>query len=80
MNWLRQTPLVPFAIIAVMLALAPFTPEPHLIEKLKMLGAGKLTRPLDIFDLFLHGTPLVLLLVKIFVADRRVPADVADDK
>ncbi len=80
MNWLRQTPLVPFAIIAVMLALAPFTPEPHLIEKLKMLGAGKLTRPLDIFDLFLHGTPLALLLVKIFVADRRVPADVADDK
>ncbi len=80
MNWLRQTPLAPFAIIAVMLALAPFSPEPHLIEKLKMLGAGTLTRPVDIFDLFLHGTPLALFLVKIFIADRRVPPSTANDK
>lgn len=79
MNWLRQTPTVPFAIIAIMLAMAPFKPEPHLIEKLRMLGAGELTRPLDIFDLFLHGTPLALFLVKIFIADRQGTADAADD-
>ena len=75
MNWLRQTPVVPFAIIAIMLALAPIKPEPHLIEKLRMLGAGELTRPIDIFDLFLHGTPLVLFLIKIFVADRQKSVD-----
>ena len=50
-----------------MLALAPFFPEPHLLEKLRMLGSGELTRPIDIFDLFLHGTPLTLLLIKLFV-------------
>ena len=80
MNWLRQTPAIPFGIIAVMLALAPFSPEPHLIEKLRMLGEGNLTRPLDIFDLFLHGTPLALFLIKIFVADRGKPSDTADGK
>ncbi len=78
MNWLRQAPIVPFGIIAIMLALAPFSPEPHLIEKLKMLGAGTLTRPLDIFDLFLHGTPLALFLVKILIADRRGTSDSTD--
>ncbi len=78
MNWLRQAPIVPFGIIAIMLALAPFSPEPHLIEKLKMLGAGTLTRPLDIFDLFLHGAPLALFLVKILIADRRGTSDSTD--
>jgi len=53
--------LVPMAVI---LALAPFVPEPHLWEKLKMLAAGTLVRPIDIFDLFLHGTPLVLMFLK----------------
>ena len=59
---------IPFALLlplAVLLALAPFAPEPHLLEKLKMLFAGTLVRPIDIFDLFLHGTPLVLLLLKL---------------
>jgi hypothetical protein len=49
----------------VFLALAPFAPEPHLWQKLKMLLAGTLTRPIDIFDLFLHGAPLVLLVLKL---------------
>jgi len=47
------------------MALAPFVPEPHLWEKLKMLAAGTLVRPIDIFDLFLHGAPLVLLALKL---------------
>jgi len=46
----------------------------------EMLGAGTLTRPLDIFDLFLHGTPLALFVVKIFIADRRGSSDSADGK
>ncbi|MFW5689909.1 MAG: hypothetical protein ACOC1U_10080, partial [Spirochaetota bacterium] len=57
--------LVPLALL---LGLAPFRPEPHLVEKLRMLFEGTLTRPLDIFDLVLHATPIVLLLVKV-VAD-----------
>ncbi|MHB8763736.1 MAG: hypothetical protein ACYDA8_05270 [Deferrisomatales bacterium] len=53
--------LVPAALL---LGLAPFYPKPHLVEKLQMLFAGQLTRPLDIFDLAFHGAPVVLLAVK----------------
>ncbi len=60
--------LPPYSVlvpVAILLALAPFVPEPHLVEKLRMLSKGQLSRPIDIFDLFLHATPLVLLLVKL---------------
>jgi len=59
--WLHRVPLVWLVVIAGWLALAPFFPEPHLWEKLKMLAAGTLTRPIDIFDLLMHAVPLVLL-------------------
>ena len=65
MKWLDKLPLTVILPLAVFLALAPFVPEPHLWEKLKMLFAGALTRPIDIFDLFLHGTPLLLLILKL---------------
>ena len=65
MRWLDAIPAAPLAIVAIMLALAPFQPEPHLWEKLKMLAAGELARPIDIFDLFLHGAPLLVLLLKL---------------
>jgi hypothetical protein len=51
--------------IAILFALAPFRPEPHLVEKVRMLFAGTLKRPIDIFDLALHATPLLLLLVRL---------------
>jgi hypothetical protein len=41
--------------------LAPFSPEPHLIEKLRSLAQGTLRRPIDLFDLFLHAAAPVLL-------------------
>jgi hypothetical protein len=65
MSWLDRIPLLPLAVVAVFMALAPFVPEPHLWEKLKMLSRGDLTRPLDIFDLCLHATPLVVLGLKL---------------
>jgi hypothetical protein len=61
LKWLESLDLATLALVALLLGLAPFTPEPHLWQKLKMLAAGELTRPIDIFDLFLHGAPLVLL-------------------
>jgi len=64
MKWLDKIPFATLLIIALLLGLAPFTPEPHLWEKLKMLAAGELVKPIDIFDLFLHGTPVVLLVLK----------------
>ncbi len=65
MDWLDDLPLAFVTLAAVALALAPFVPEPHLWEKLKMLAAGTLARPIDILDLFLHGTPLVILGLKL---------------
>ena len=65
MAWLDKIPLAPLALVAVVLGLAPFVPEPHLWEKLKMLAAGTLSRPIDIFDLLLHGAPLLLLIAKL---------------
>ena len=50
--------------VAVLLGLAPWRPEPHLVEKIRMLIDGTLRRPIDIFDLFLHGTPVLLLAVR----------------
>jgi hypothetical protein len=74
MKWLDKIPLSLLLPLAVVMALAPFVPEPHLWEKLKMLSAGTLVRPIDIFDLFLHGTPLLLLALKLLsgVSRKRV--------
>ena len=65
MAWLDRIPWAPLLVAALLLGLAPFQPEPHLWEKLKLLAAGNLSRPIDIFDLFLHGTPTVLVLLKL---------------
>lgn len=65
MRWLDKIPLSTLAIIAIALGLAPFVPEPHLWQKLKMLLTGSLSRPIDIFDLFMHGTPAILLVLKL---------------
>jgi len=51
---------------AIMLGLAPFFPEPHLVEKLRMLFHGDLTKPVDIFDLFFHSWPLGLIGYKLY--------------
>jgi hypothetical protein len=58
------------ALAAILLGLAPFVPEPHLWEKLKMLAAGTLQRPIDIFDLLMHGLPVVLLVIKLIRGER----------
>ena len=65
LRWIDRLPLGWLAAIAVYLAFAPFVPEPHLWEKLKMLAAGMLTKPIDVADLLMHGLPWLLLLAKL---------------
>ena len=68
---------IPWALllpVTIGLGLAPFRPEPHLVEKLRMLADGQLTRPLDVFDLLMHGAPLALVVGKL-LAGRATPAD-----
>ena len=65
MKFIDQIPLSVLVIIALTLGLAPFSPQPHVVEKLGMLFSGELSKPIDIFDLLLHGTPWVLLAIKL---------------
>jgi hypothetical protein len=62
---LDRLPLALLLILALTLGLAPFSPEPHVWQKLKLLAAGELVRPIDVFDLLLHGTPWLLLALKL---------------
>ena len=68
MDRISYTWLIP---IAILLAVVPFYPQPHLIEKLTMLMNGTLRRPIDIFDLFWHSWPLMLLGIKLVVDLRK---------
>ena len=65
MKWIDKLPLTALIIVALTLGLAPFSPQPHIVEKLGMLFDGSLTRPIDIFDLLLHGAPWILLALKL---------------
>lgn len=62
---MNRIPLSLLIVLCLTLGLAPFTPQPHLWEKLRMLAAGELRQALDIFDLLMHATPWVLLIVKL---------------
>ncbi|MCP4768749.1 MAG: RND transporter [Gammaproteobacteria bacterium] len=61
----NRIPLSLLIVLCLTLGLAPFAPEPHLWEKLKLLASGELNKPIDIFDLLLHGSPWALLIVKL---------------
>jgi len=53
--------------LVLLLGFAPFFPQPHIVEKIRMLMAGTLKRPLDIFDLVWHAWPFLLLAYRIFL-------------
>ena len=64
-KWLDNIPFALLLVLSLFLGLAPFKPEPHLVEKIRMLLHAQLVKPMDIFDLFLHGTAPLLLMVKV---------------
>lgn len=74
MKYIDKIPLLPLAIAAIFMSLAPFSPEPHLVEKLRMLANGELVKPIDIFDLFWHSFLIVLLAIRL-VRYKRVVND-----
>ncbi|WP_375210372.1 RND transporter [Hyphomonas jannaschiana] len=65
LDYLDKLPLPVIIFGCLTLGLAPFVPEPHIWEKLKMLANGTLQKPVDIFDLFFHGLPWAVLLAKL---------------
>lgn len=66
----ENIPTSTLVLLSLTLGLAPFTPIPHVVEKLSMLFSGSLVRPIDIFDLLFHGAPWMLLVAKI-LTDRK---------
>ena len=73
MGWLDRIPYSLLIVAAVLMLGAPFLPEPHLIEKARLLAEGRLVRPMDIFDVFWHLLPTILLGLK-FAAGRKPKA------
>jgi len=65
MEWLDRIPFAILVAAALLIGLAPIYPEPHMVEKFRMLVNGTLRRPIDIFDLFFHLFPLILLIAKL---------------
>ena len=61
-NLLEYQFLIPLVLL---LGFAPFYPQPHIVEKIRMLFAGTLKQPIDIFDLFWHAWPFALLAYRI---------------
>lgn len=54
---------VPALIASLTLGLAPFQPEPHLWQKFQWIAEGQALKWKDIFDILMHGTPWVLLIL-----------------
>ena len=65
MRFLDGIPWHILILASLFLGLAPFVPEPHIWEKLKMLASGTLSKPIDIFDLLMHATPFLIAGLKL---------------
>ena len=70
---LKKIPYAVLIALTVFMLLAPFKPMPHVLEKLIMIKEGTRFRPIDIFDLIYHLTPLAILIGKIGVHKRDKP-------
>lgn len=71
-NFIKSLPYPLLIIISVFMALAPFQPEPHLVQKFNMLMAGNLTKPLDMFDVLWHFLPMALLVTKFVISKKNI--------
>jgi hypothetical protein len=69
-SFLKKIPYMTLIIFSVIMLLTPFKPMPHVLEKILMLKDGALHRPMDIFDLFFHCAPSLLLAAK-FIRERK---------
>lgn len=65
LKWLDNIPWLVLILGSLTLGMAPFAPQPHLLEKILMLINGTLARPIDIFDLCMHGAFPFLLTLKL---------------
>ena len=65
---MKNNNLVIALIATLTLGLAPFVPEPHFFGKVKwLMGGAHGMKPMDWFDLVMHGAPWVWLLVELLI-------------
>ncbi|MDE2445284.1 MAG: RND transporter [Alphaproteobacteria bacterium] len=64
-DYIQSLPWFVIILACLTLGFAPFVPEPHIFEKLRMLSRGELVRPLDIFDLLFHALPFIVVAIKL---------------
>ncbi len=73
MRFIDRFPLWLLVVLSLFMLGAPFAPEPHLVEKMRMLSEGTLKRPIDVFDVFWHLLPAALLAAKLVRMSRSRP-------
>lgn len=77
----RRIPWWVVAVACLTLGLAPFRPQPHLVEKVGMLVGDGTLAPVDWFDLALHASPWLLLALRVAAqAAGRTPTDPEPDR
>jgi len=60
-------------VLALTLGLAPFTPEPHVWEKLKwILSGAEGMRIVDWLDFTMHGTPWIMLILSLSLITKHI--------
>lgn len=65
LGFIDKLPFVTLVVVAIMMALAPFFPEPHLVEKARWLMTGHPFKLIDVFDVFWHLLPIALVALKV---------------
>jgi hypothetical protein len=77
----NKAKLVPAIIASLTLGLAPFSPEPHIVGKLRWIaGGGVGMQPMDWFDTIMHGAPwlwLAFALIGLLRVKEQLPPDIA---
>ena len=64
-KFIRKNILI-FLVISLTLGLARFTPEPHIVGKIRWIWGGAVgMKVMDWFDFFLHATPFIFLFVSL---------------
>ena len=64
MQWLDNIPWTILIVGGVIIGLKPVRPEPHIFETVRRLMEGEFIRLIDIFDFFMHISPIFLLIAK----------------
>lgn len=73
-RWLISLPYSLLLVMAAFMALAPFQPEPHLVQKFNWWVSGTAFKAIDVFDVVWHLLPFILIAIKWVLTHSKTPA------